>query len=103
MRLALSTLLDGVPGAVIQSNGATRASRCGRFAIGYLRSCAVKIGWTKSRAVSVGIAACGGELGPSRRSVCAPCVLEGGVRLRVGDSGAVLRSGQRPELYVEDT
>ncbi len=102
MPFTLPTWVDGVARLPFNQT-APDAWRCGPFAVGYLRSCVVKIGWTKSWAVSVGIAACGGELGPSRRSVCVRFVLEEGVRLRVGDSGAVLGSGQRPEVYVEDT
>ena len=51
--------------------------------------------------VFTGVAVCG--MGLLGRSVCAPLVLEGGVRLRVGDSGAVLRSGQKPEVSADDT
>ena len=43
------------------------------------------------------------EMRPSRRSVCVPLELEEGVRLRLGDSGAVLRSGQNPEMSNDDT
>jgi hypothetical protein len=35
--------------------------------------------------------------------VYVPLELEVGVRLRLGDSGAVLRSGQKPEVSNNDT
>ena len=43
------------------------------------------------------------SIGRWRRSVCAPLVLEGGVRLRVKISGVVLRSCQKPEMSNADT
>ena len=51
----------------------------------------------------VGVSANANGLRPWRRSVCVSLVLEVGVRLRVVDSGAVLRWCQEPEVSADDT
>ena len=52
---------------------------------------------------TTGVAASGNGLGPSRRSVCAPLVLEVGIRLRVKCLVVLIVSCQKPEVYNDDT